>query len=69
MENKKGRMRKDELVKQLALKGVTASGNCNSVAKLATEIGIATVEEEPVIQEGWVGKPKGIYQVLWERLD
>jgi hypothetical protein len=59
-------LRKDELVKQLALKGVTASGNSNAVAKLATEMGITTVEEEPVIQEGWVGKPKGIYQVLLE---
>jgi hypothetical protein len=42
-------LRKDELVKQLVLKGVTASGNSNSAAKLATEMGIATFEEELVI--------------------
>jgi hypothetical protein len=44
----------------LALKGVAASGNSNAVEKLATKMGIASVEEEPVIQEGWLGKSKGI---------
>ena len=45
-----------------------ASGRYSSVAKLATERNIAIFEEDlPKIIEGWIGKPKGIYQVLWER--
>jgi hypothetical protein len=34
---------------------------------MAKEAGIKTEYEEPVILEGWYGKPKGMLQVLWER--
>jgi hypothetical protein len=29
--------------------------------------GISPVEEYEEIKEGWVGKPKGLLQVCWER--
>ncbi len=61
-------MRKDELVKKLAEAGVTTTGNYATIQRLTIEQNIATVEEDlPKIKTGWVGKPKGIYQLLWER--
>jgi hypothetical protein len=64
----KRKLRKEELVKKLASEGIVASGRYSSIAKMATERNIAIFEEDlPKIIEGWIGKPKGIYQVLWER--
>ncbi len=64
----KRKLRKDELVRKLAEAGVTATGNYATIQRLAVEQNIPTVEEDlPKIKIGWVGKPKGIYQVLWER--
>jgi hypothetical protein len=61
-------LRKDELVKKLAEAGVMATGNYATIQRLAVKRNIPTVEENlPKIKIGWVGKPKGIYQVLWER--
>jgi hypothetical protein len=64
----KQKLRKEELVKRLASEGIVASGRYSAVAKLVTERNIAIFEEDlPKIIEGWIGKPKGIYQVLMER--
>jgi hypothetical protein len=64
----KRKLRKDELVKKLAEVGVTATGNYVAIQKLAVERNTPTLEEDlPKIKFGGVGKPKGIYQVLWER--
>jgi hypothetical protein len=64
----KRKLRKDELVKKLAEEGIVATGNYQAVVKFAKERNIPIFEEDlPKIREGWVGKSKGIYQVLWER--
>jgi hypothetical protein len=64
----KRKLRKCELVKKLAEEGIVAAGNYNAIAKIATERNVPIFEQDlPKIREGWVGKPKGIYQVLWER--
>ena len=36
--------------------------------KIATKKGISSHTTEKVVEEGWVGKPKGLEQVLWERV-
>ena len=35
--------------------------------QLAKEYGISLTCEEEVVEEGWLEKPKGLLQVLWER--
>ena len=52
-------------------------GGCNAAAlemmtakdlgDLATKIGISTIIEEAEVAAGYVGKPKGMLQVAWER--
>ena len=37
------------------------------VVALCNRNGIPIVREEPKVKEGWVGKSKGLLQVLWER--
>jgi hypothetical protein len=50
---------------KLAEAGVTVTGNYATIQRLAVERNIPTVEEDlPKIKIGWVGKLKGIYQVL-----
>jgi hypothetical protein len=64
----KRKLKKEELVKKLAEAGVTATGNYTKIQKLAQEKNIPITEENlPKIKLGWVGKQKGVYQVLWER--
>jgi hypothetical protein len=64
----KRRLKKEELVRKLAEVGVTATGNYTAIQKLAVEKNIPLVEENlPKIKLGWMGKQKGILQVLWER--
>ncbi len=62
----KHRLKKEELVRKLAEVGVTATGSYTVIQKL--EKNIPLVEEDlPKIKLGWMGKQKGILQVLWER--
>ena len=64
----KQKLQKEELVKKLAEKGITAAGNLVQVQKLARERNIPIIKENiPKIKEGWETKPKGLLQVLWER--
>jgi hypothetical protein len=43
--------------------------NCNKLQlkQLASDFQIATVHEVDQIIEGWMGKPKGVLQILYER--
>jgi hypothetical protein len=64
----KRKLRKDELVKKLAEAGAMVTGNYTTIQRLAVKRNIPIVEEDLLkIKIGWVGKPKGIYQGLWER--
>jgi len=58
---------KDELVKQLKEKGITAKGKKEAIQRMAQEQGLPIEETKAKIIEGWEGKPKGLLQVLWER--
>jgi len=54
-------------VKMLAQAGVTATGNYAAIQKLAWGKNLPLFDDNlPVVKEGWIGKPKGMYQVLWE---
>jgi hypothetical protein len=52
---------KKDLIKALEQKGIIAS-----VRKLAENNGILTILQEQKKEEGWVGRPKGMLQILWE---
>ncbi len=48
-------------------KGIVVSGNAAKIKKIATDNGIPLTEMVGVTVEGWVGKPKGLFQILYER--
>ena len=56
-----------ELIEKLKEKGVIAKGNRKKIQELATHNNIPLQYERPIIEEGWVDKPKGMLQVLYER--
>ena len=58
---------KDELVRALKARGVSAKGRKPAVQKIAQEHGLPIKETKPKVVEGWEAKPKGLLQVLWER--
>ena len=59
---------KPELVQKLKAKGVrNPKGGSKKLQKMCKANNIVTSREVPNIQEGWVGKPKGALQVLYER--
>jgi len=58
---------KKELIQLLKDKGIEAAGKADEIKKIAENHGILTVIEEVKKEEGWVGKPKGMLQILWER--
>ena len=37
------------------------------INEIVTENGIELTYDEPEVIQGWVGRPKGMLQVLWER--
>ena len=51
------------------MKGVFVRGHCprDKMEKLANDNGIELTCQIDVVEEGWMGKPKGLLQVLWER--
>jgi hypothetical protein len=60
------------LYEDLKAKGVNLPRFLNKITKaalkeLAQSHDVATTVTTAKIDEGWVGKPKGIFQVLWER--
>ena len=48
-------------------KNIVAQGNLKKIQELATYNNIPLQHEVPIIKEGWVNKPKGMLQVLYER--
>ena len=60
---------KKEIKKELNEKGHNVRGHCGreDLEELARKNSIALTYETDVIEEGWLGKPKGLLQVLWER--
>jgi hypothetical protein len=58
---------KQDLLQSLRNAGVIATGNKTKIQKLCTDKGIPIKVSLPKITEGWVNKPKGLKQVLWER--
>jgi len=60
---------KKKLKEELKSKGHVVRGHCSKIEmeRLAGEYGIALTEEVELVEEGWLGKPKGLLQVLWER--
>jgi len=71
-EKNKRDLKKSELIALLQSKiGLTLpSSNSKTLAELqtiATMHGISTQTEEDIIIQGWMNKPKGLLQILWER--
>ena len=63
----KRRLTKDELIRKLQQKGVTATGNIKNLQRLCRNAQINLVETTQKTQLGWEGQPKGMLQILWER--
>ena len=57
----------EELKKDLALKGISSAGQSADLKKRAENNGIVTTKHCDKIKEGWAFKPKGSFQILWER--
>jgi hypothetical protein len=55
-----------ELEKQLADQGIEVQGMAKQLQKLCRKDNIPVRVQERKISEGWMGKVKGIIQVLWE---
>jgi hypothetical protein len=59
---------KAELIIDLQGKGISTKGkNKTELVVLCTSNDIAISKEVQKMREGWEGKPKGLFQVLWER--
>ena len=56
-----------ELGEKLLQQGYTGGGRKKALQQAAQARGIPTTEEYEDILEGWLGKPKGLLQVCWER--
>jgi hypothetical protein len=59
---------KAELIIDLQGKGISTKGkNKEELVALCASNEIAVSKEVQKLKEGWEGKPKGLFQVLWER--
>jgi hypothetical protein len=61
---------KSELISALHGKGITNTKkgkNNKELVAMCNSNSISIAREEPKVKEGWVGKSKGLLQVLWER--
>ena len=60
---------KKDLKIELKQKGYIVRGHMTKerIEQLAKEYGILLTCSVEVVEEGWLGKPKGLLQVLWER--
>ena len=63
----KRRLTKEELMRKLQEKGVTATGNMKNLQRICRNARIDLVEVKPKTQLGWEGQPKGMLQILLER--
>jgi hypothetical protein len=64
------RKTKVELMKELIEKkqfNPTRQYTRKQIEAIATELGLLLDHEVGEVSEGWLGKPKGMYQILWER--
>jgi hypothetical protein len=61
------KLNKDELVLKLKAATISSHGNMDALSSIATNHGIPLVVEEPLLKHGWLNKPKGLLQLLWER--
>jgi hypothetical protein len=64
---RKRKLTKAELLDRLKEKGIVTKGRVADLVVAAQNNGIPVEEEVQKIQEGWVGKPKGLLQVAYER--
>ena len=55
----------DQIKEKTGMKNI--KGNLSKAQKIATKLNIPTISTAKKVLEGWVGKPKGMMQVLWER--
>ena len=59
---------KKDMCQDLERLGFNVRGKTiKEVQEMATAANLPTMVQEDDVVEGWVGKPKGIKQVLWER--
>ncbi len=60
---------KKEIKEEFKSKGVFIRGHCDreKMEKLAADNNIELTSRVGVVKVGWMGKPKGLLQVLWER--
>ena len=59
---------KSELILELRGQGINTKGkNKKELIAICTNKNIPIDREVPKVKEGWVGKAKGLLQVLWER--
>ena len=65
-KNKPRNLNKNDLIDRLHGSGVTAKGRKADIVSNAKENYTEVEENEPDKKEGWIGKPKGILQVLWK---
>jgi len=71
MEREKRNLRKSEIIELLQVKlGTTFNSQTyqtlDKLKILASRHGISSKVEEDEILQGWISKPKGLLQVLWE---
>jgi hypothetical protein len=68
---KRGKRTKAEFIDELEKKGVDVARGMNhtldELTQFATNNEIALFVDRPVKKLGWLGAPKGLLQVLWER--
>ena len=64
---KKVKYTRSELIKMLAEKNIIAQGNLKKIQEIARNSDVPIEQDKPIIEEGWVGKPKGMMQLLYER--
>ncbi len=53
-----------EMLKEMSI--INKSGNAKKLQQQCTVLDLPQTCSEPVIKEGWVGKPKGAFQILYE---
>ncbi|KAI2502685.1 hypothetical protein MHU86_11742 [Fragilaria crotonensis] len=58
---------REELIRHLKEKGITAKGKKEAIQTTAQEHNLQIQETKPKVIEGWENKAKGLLQVLWER--
>ena len=66
-KQKKRDLTKVELMETLKARGNNSFGTKKSLQEKCTKLGIPFSVQVPVVREGWVGKPKGSLQILFER--